>query len=95
MSNLPPKFKRRLNHHKFELEMKNQIESAFISSGKQKNLFEKHLIYRSLFHYFLDRYNLIFPEIFTQEERDAIGKYLIETYKTLIDMYFSNAKKRD
>ena len=95
MSNLPPKFKRRINHQKFELEMRNHLESSFYSSGKQKNLFAQHLMIRSLFRYFLDRYDLIFHEIFTQEEMVAIEKYLIETYKPLIDMYFSNAKKRD
>jgi hypothetical protein len=91
---VPNEFKRRLNHHKFELEMKKHIEIAFAMCRGDKKTFIISLLNRSLFTYFLDKYNLRINEKFTIEDISDIRNHLYDIYSSVIDLYFSNAKKK-
>ena len=91
---VPNEIKRRLNHHKFELEMRKHIERAFDISGGDKQTFITSLLNRSLYMYFLDKYNIRINDKFTIEDLSDIRNYLYGVYSSLIDAYFSNARKR-
>lgn len=91
---IPNEIKRRLNHHKFELEMRKHIVRAFDISGGDKQIFITSLLNRSLYMYFLDKYNIRINDKFTIEDLSDIRNYLYGVYSSLIDAYFSNARKR-
>lgn len=91
---VPNEIKRRLNHHKFELEMRKHIEKSFASCNGDKTTFIVLLLNRSLYTYFLDKYNISINDKLTMRDLSNIRKYLYGVYSSLIDAYFSNARKR-
>lgn len=91
---VPNEIKRRFNHHKFELEMRKHIERAFDISGGDKQTFITSLLNRSLYMYFLDKYNIRINEKLRIEDLSDIRNYLYGVYSSLIDTYFFNARKR-
>ncbi len=91
---VPNEIKRRFNHHKFELEMRKHIERAFDISGGDKQTFITSLLNRSLYMYFLDKYNIRINDKLRIEDLSDIRNYLYGVYSSLIDAYFFNARKR-
>jgi len=88
---LSPFFKRRIDHHKFEKMMRTGISYMYFES-KNVDQFKYKLVKATLENYIHYKYNIDIEEL-PQDDVDNFIDYMIETYDSLLKMYYYNERK--
>ena len=88
---LSPFFKRRIDHHKFEKMMRIGISYMYFES-KNIEQFKYKLVKATLENYIYYKYNIDIEEL-PQDDADYFIDYMIETYDSLLKMYYYNERK--
>jgi hypothetical protein len=87
---LSPFFKRRIDHHKFEKLMRKGIIYMYLSKNIEQ--FKYKLVKVTLENYIYYKYNIDIEEL-PQDDVDNFIDYMIETYDSLLEMYYYNERK--
>ena len=88
---LSPFFKRRIDHHKFEKMMRQGISYMYFESTNVEQ-FKYKLVKATLENYIHYKYNIDIEEL-PQDDVDNFIDYMIETYDSLLKMYYYNERK--
>lgn len=89
--NIPPFFKRRIDHHKFEKMMRKGISYIYHDS-KSLEEFKFKLVLATLENYLHYKYEIDLETIPEDEVTDFI-KYMIDTYDGLLAQYYYNMRR--
>ena len=89
--NIPPFFRRRINHHKFEKMMRQGIMYIYYDS-KSLEEFKWKLVQATLENYLHYKYEIDLDTVPEDEVTDFI-KYMIDVYDPLLKSYYYSARK--
>ena len=89
--NIPPFFRRRINHHKFEKMMRQGIMYIYYDS-KSLEEFKWKLVQATLENYLHYKYEIDLDTVPEDEVTDFI-KYMIDVYDPLLKSYYYNARR--
>lgn len=89
--NIPPFFKRRIDHHKFEKMMRQGISYVYYDS-KSLQEFKWKLVQATLENYLHYKYEIELYTIPVYDVTDFI-KYMVDTYDGLLAQYYYNMRR--
>ena len=89
--NIPPFFKRRIDHHKFEKMMRQGISYVYYDS-KSLQEFKWKLVQATLENYLHYKYEIELNTIPVYDVADFI-KYMVDTYDGLLVQYYYNMRR--
>ena len=89
--NIPPFFRRRIDHHKFEKMMRQGIMYIYHDS-KSLEEFKWKLVQATLENYLHYKYEIDLDTVPEDEVTDFI-KYMIDVYDSLLKSYYYNARR--
>lgn len=90
--NIPPFFKRRIDHHKFEKMMRQGISYVYYDS-KSLQEFKWKLVQATLENYLHYKYEIELNTIPVYDVADFI-KYMVDTYDGLLVQYYYNMRRK-
>jgi hypothetical protein len=89
--NIPPFFKRRIDHHKFEKMMRKGISYMYYESQNVVE-FKYKLVFATLENYLHDKYNIELTDV-PSEDVVSFVEYMIDTYDPLLAQYYYNMRR--
>lgn len=89
--NIPPFFKRRIDHHKFEKMMRKGIPYIYYDSNNVDE-FKYKLVTATLENYLHYKYNIELTDV-PSEDVVSFVEYMIDTYDPLLVQYYHNMKR--
>jgi hypothetical protein len=89
--NIPPFFKRRIDHHKFEKMMRTGIPYVYYDSSNVEE-FKFKLVTATLENYLHYKYNI---DLETVPSEDVVSfvEYMVDTYDPLLAQYYYNMRR--
>jgi hypothetical protein len=89
--NIPPFFKRRIDHHKFEKMMRTGIPYVYYGSSNVEE-FKFKLVTATLENYLHYKYNI---DLETVPSEDVVSfvEYMVDTYDPLLAQYYYNMRR--
>jgi len=90
--NIPPFFRRRIDHHKFEKMMRKGIPYIYYDSNNVDE-FKYKLVTATLENYLHYKYNIDLEDL-PSEDVISFTEYMVNTYDPLLKEYYYNMKRQ-
>jgi hypothetical protein len=89
--NIPPFFRRRIDHHKFEKMMRQGIPYVYYDSSNVEE-FKFKLVTATLENYLHYKYNIELTDV-PSEDVVSFVEYMVDTYDPLLVQYYRNMRR--